>query len=143
MLALQGLNSEAVENSRKVHGINELSEKKKTSLLSQIWEVIKEPMLLLLVAAGLISFLIADLLEAGMLFGMVLIVIAISVYQTGRTEKALATLRDMSAPSANVIRNGEIVLIPSREVVVGDDPAICDFEQTESIYSYLDELLDS
>ena len=120
MLTLQGLSKEDVETSRKLHGANELTEKKKSSLLSQIWEVIKEPMLLLLVAAGLISFLIADLLEAGMLFGMVLIVIAISVYQTGRTEKALATLRDMSAPSANVIRNGEIVLIPSREVVVGD-----------------------
>ncbi|MFZ9309569.1 MAG: cation-translocating P-type ATPase [Candidatus Nanopelagicales bacterium] len=148
MLALQGLNSEAVETSRKVHGINELSEKKKTSLLSQIWEVIKEPMLLLLVAAGLISFLIADLLEAGMLFAMVLIVIAISVYQTGRTEKALAALRDMSAPSANVIRNGEIVLIPSREVVVGDilllqagDRVAADGYLLESHQLFLDESL--
>lgn len=120
MLKLQGLTTSEVEASRKLHGANELSEKKKPSLISQIWDVIKEPMLLLLVAAGLISFLIADLLEAGMLFAMVMIVIAISVYQTGRTEKALATLRDLSAPSANVIRNGEIVLIPSREVVVGD-----------------------
>lgn len=120
MLKLQGLTTSEVAASRKLHGVNELSESKKPSFISQIWDVIKEPMLLLLVAAGLISFLIADLLEAGMLFAMVMIVIAISVYQTGRTEKALATLRDLSAPSANVIRNGEIVLIPSREVVVGD-----------------------
>lgn len=120
MLTLQGLTNREVETSRAQHGFNELSEAKKPSLLAQVWDVIKEPMLLLLVAAGLISFLIADLLEAGMLFGMVLIVIAISVYQTGRTEKALATLRGLSAPSAHVIRNGEIILIPSREVVVGD-----------------------
>lgn len=120
MLNLQGLSTSEVEVSRTLHGVNELTEQKKSTFIAQIWDVIKEPMLLLLVAAGLISFLIADLLEAGMLFGMVLIVIAISVYQTGRTEKALATLRDLSAPSANVIRNGEIVLVPSREVVVGD-----------------------
>lgn len=120
MLKLQGLTTREVETSRQRDGFNELSESKKQSLVSQIWDIVKEPMLLLLVAAGLISFFIADLLEAAMLFGMVLIVIAISVYQTGRTEKALATLRDLSAPSANVIRNGEILLIPSREVVVGD-----------------------
>ncbi|MGK2855251.1 MAG: cation-translocating P-type ATPase [Microbacteriaceae bacterium] len=77
-------------------------------------------MLLLLLVAGSINFLLAELVDGLILMSFVLVVIAISVIQEHRTENALAALRDLSSPRALVIRDGRRVRIPGREVVRGD-----------------------
>jgi Ca2+-transporting ATPase len=77
-------------------------------------------MLLLLVVAGTVNFLLAEPLDGFMLMGSVVVVIAISLYQARKTERALAALRDLSSPRALVIRDGSQVRIAGREVVRGD-----------------------
>ena len=101
-------------------GPNELAQDKKGGLLHTISEVMKEPMLLLLVAAGGVYLLLGDLEEALALLFSVLVVIAITLVQERKTERALAALRDLSSPRALVIREAGRRRIPAREVVRGD-----------------------
>jgi len=83
-------------------------------------EILKQPMLVLLIGAGAINFALADPLDGAVMFSFVLIVIAISAHQTWRTEKALRALQDLTAPTALVVRSGRHERIPSRDVVRGD-----------------------
>ena len=90
------------------------------SIGRNLLDVLKQPMLVLLVAAGAVNFALADPLDGAVMFSFVLIVIGISAHQTWRTEKALQALRDLTAPTALVIRSGRHERIPSRDVVIGD-----------------------
>ena len=103
-----------------VEGPNSLPTERTIGFFRIAWRVIREPMILLLVAAGVISFLIASALDAVLLFITVLIVLVISIFQEGRTERALQALKDLSSPLAFVLRDGIEDRIPSREVVSGD-----------------------
>ena len=90
------------------------------SIGRNLLDVLKQPMLVLLVAAGGVNFALADPLDGAVMFSFVLIVIGISAHQTWRTEKALRALRDLTAPTALVIRSGRHERIPSRDVIIGD-----------------------
>ena len=83
-------------------------------------EVVKEPMFLLLIAAGSIYLILDDIHEALVLLLSVFVIIVITVYQERKTERALEALRDLASPRALVIRNGKRERIPGREVVRGD-----------------------
>ena len=117
---LKGLSSAEVEEKRKKSGFNELPQSKKKSFLTVALGVMKEPMFLLLVACGLLYLFLGDIQEALMLLGFVFLVMGITIYQEGKTEKALDALRDLSSPRALVIRDGERLRVPGREVVEGD-----------------------
>ncbi len=101
-------------------GANELPTQKKRGLLPIAVEVVREPMFLMLVAAGALYFFMGEPVDALMLLGFVFVVLAITVVQERRTERALDALRDLSSPRALVIRDGEHRRIPGREVVRGD-----------------------
>lgn len=101
-------------------GPNELPTAKKRTLARQTWDVVSQPMLFLLLGAGLVYFLLAEVLDGIILMSFVVVVIGISIYQEHRTENALVALRDLSAPRALVIRDGNQVRVPGREVVRGD-----------------------
>lgn len=101
-------------------GPNELPSARPRSLAGQFVDVLREPMLSLLVAAGVVNFFLAEPLDGGLLMATVLVVVGTSLYQQHKTESALAALRDLSAPRALVIRDGQHRRIPGREVVVGD-----------------------
>ena len=115
-----GLTSPEAERRLAHHGPNELSAARRRTLARQVWQVVREPMLLLLIAAGTVNFALADPFDGVILMVAVLFVIAISIVQSRRTENALAALRDLSSPRAVVVRDGEPVRIPGREVVPGD-----------------------
>jgi Ca2+-transporting ATPase len=83
-----------------VDGYNELPQRTRSSLLTLLSEVLREPMFLLLLAAGGIELLLGDVAEALMLLGFMLVVIAIAVAQGRRTERVLAARRGLSAPPA-------------------------------------------
>jgi Ca2+-transporting ATPase len=83
-------------------------------------EVLREPMLLLLCAAAAVYLVIGDLAEALILSASVVVVIAISVGQRARTERALEALRDLSSPRARVVRDSAQARIAGAEVVRGD-----------------------
>lgn len=101
-------------------GPNELPSARRRTTLVIAWEVVREPMFLLLVAAGTLYLFLGDLREALVLLGSVLLVMGITIYQERRTERALEALRDLSSPRALVIRDGQRLRIPGREVVRGD-----------------------
>lgn len=118
--ALTGLSSVEAVSRLRADGPNELPASNKRSLLRQSWEVVREPMLLLLLTAGTINFLLSEPLDGAILMSFIVVVIVISVYQQRKTENALSALRDMSSPRAMVIRDGRQIRIPGREVVRGD-----------------------
>ncbi len=93
---------------------------KPRNFFQQFIGVVREPMLSLLVAAGLINFIVSELLDASVLMLTVFIVVGISLYQSSRTERALEALRDLSSPRALVVRDGIDERIPGKDVVRGD-----------------------
>ena len=77
-------------------------------------------MFLMLLAAGLLYIIFGELQEGLILFGLVLVTLGLTLYQEGKTERALEALRDLTSPRALVIRDGEARRIAGREVVRGD-----------------------
>ena len=82
--------------------------------------VIREPMFMLLIGAAAIYVVLGDLREALVLTASMLVIVAITVVQERRTERALEALRDLSSPRALVIRDGREARIAGRDVVRGD-----------------------
>ncbi|MCL4478515.1 MAG: cation-translocating P-type ATPase [Deltaproteobacteria bacterium] len=115
-----GVSSGEALKRLKQDGYNELPFSKRRSILRIAFDVIKEPMLLLLVACGTLYFTIGDIKEAAILVSFVFVVIGITLYQERKTERALEALRDLSSPRAMVIRDGKHIRIPGREVVTDD-----------------------
>ena len=115
-----GLTDEQVRERQSRYGPNEMPHRDERSLPRIIGEVLREPMLALLLAAGFIYLLLGDRLEAVLLLLFATFSVAISVIQETRSERVLAALRDLSSPRALVVRNGKRVRIPGRDVVVGD-----------------------
>ncbi len=110
---------EAAERIRR-DGFNELPSAKPRNLWSTIVAVLREPMLLLLVATGVVYVLLGDPMEAGALLIAVFAIIGITLHQERKTERALHALRDLSSPRALVIRQGVRKRIAGREVVQED-----------------------
>jgi Ca2+-transporting ATPase len=112
-------NAEAAERLG-VDGPNELARQAHRSFAGIIFDVLREPMLALLLGAGLIYLALGDVHEALLLVGFATLSIVITIVQQARTEHALEALRDLASPRALVLREGERKRIPGREVVRGD-----------------------
>ncbi|WP_374307544.1 cation-translocating P-type ATPase [Dongia sp.] len=102
------------------NGPNELPHSESRSMLSILLDVLKEPMLALLLGGCTIYFLVGSGTDALILLVFVAFSILITLIQESRTEQVLEALRDLSSPRALVIRDGTHRRIPGREVVVGD-----------------------
>jgi Ca2+-transporting ATPase len=118
--SITGLSDEDVARILKVEGYNELPSQEKQSLFAILWNVLREPMLLLLLGAGLIYLLLGEKTDAMMLLFFVLVVAGITLYQERKTERALEALKNLSSPRALVIRDGKQKRIPGRDVVRDD-----------------------
>lgn len=101
-------------------GWNELPRAGRKSVVGIIFEVLHEPMLVLLLAGGVIYLLFGDPEEAILLFLFACASVGITVVQETRTERVLDALRQLASPRSLVIRGGERVRIPGRDVVCGD-----------------------
>lgn len=117
---LDGLSATQVRERLDRDGPNELPRQKKRSPWRIALEVLREPMLALLLAAGLTYLLLGDTGEALILLLFACFSILLTVVQEARTENVLEALRDLSAPRALVMRDGGTVRVPGREVVQGD-----------------------
>ncbi|MDD4954828.1 MAG: cation-translocating P-type ATPase [Candidatus Omnitrophica bacterium] len=117
---INGLSEKEVEERLKAHGFNELPSQKKRSAFLIFFNVIKEPMLLLLIGSGLIYLFLGEPKDALMLLSFVFVVIGITFYQERKTERTLEALRDLSSPRALVIRDSQQKRISGREVVKDD-----------------------
>jgi len=117
---ISGLTADEVSRKLKTEGYNELPSEKKQSILQTIFNVIKEPMLILLILSGLVYFFLGESRDALMLLSFVVVVVAITIYQERKTEKAIEALKNLSSPRALVIRDSQQLRIPGREVVKED-----------------------
>lgn len=117
---ITGLTEQEAANRLNDEGYNELPSTKQRSVFAIAFEVVREPMFLLLVACGAVYLLLGDIQEAIILLGFVFVVMGITFYQERKTERALEALRDLSSPRALVIRDGVPKRIAGREVVRDD-----------------------
>ena len=115
-----GLTQAEAERRLKQDGPNEVASSRQRSWLERCVDLLAEPMIALLVAAALIYMLLGDLGEGLTLSVFVLAVIALTLYQEGKSESSIEALRDMTQPMAQVTRDGERRSIASRDVVCGD-----------------------
>ena len=116
----QGLSDNEVQQKLAKDGFNELPSSKPKNFFTISFEVIKEPMFLLLVACCILYVILGDLQEALTLSVFVIIIIGITLFQSWKTERTLSALKDLTSPKTLVIRNGQELHISSRELVVDD-----------------------
>ncbi len=117
---IPGLTAAEAQVRLKAEGYNELPRPDRRTPLGIVVEVIREPMLLLLLGAGALYLIFGNLGEALLLIAFAMISVLITVIQEYRTERVLEALRDLTSPRALVIRDGERVRIAGRDVVRGD-----------------------
>ncbi|NMM27398.1 MAG: cation-translocating P-type ATPase [Glaciimonas sp.] len=115
-----GLTAAAARQRQQSEGWNELPSAKPHSLLAIAWVVVREPMLILLVACGSIYLVLGSREDAFILLGSVFVIMGLSFVQERKSERALEALRDLSSPRALVLRDAQRQRIAGREVVRGD-----------------------
>lgn len=115
-----GLSSVEVSKRLGRSGLNELPKEKVKSGWTIFFEVIREPMLLLLVLSVVLYFFLGDVLETVLLSFSVGVILFISYIQERRTENALAALKNLAVPMVVAVRDGKKVKVERKNVVVGD-----------------------
>ncbi len=115
-----GLSAAEAARRLRADGPNALPSGQRRSWRAIVLETAREPMFLLLIAAGTLYLLLGDLQEGLVLFGFVLVTLGLTLYQEGKTERAIEALRELTSPRALVIRDGRPQRIAGREVVRDD-----------------------
>ena len=122
-----GLRTGQVSEKLARHGYNKLREKKRKSNLQRFFDQFKDVMILILIAAAIISFVIAcvgndpmEFFEPVLILLIVVLNAVMGMMQESKAEKALDALKNMSAPHARVLRDGEEKIIDASELVPGD-----------------------
>ncbi|MBQ3116407.1 MAG: calcium-translocating P-type ATPase, PMCA-type [Clostridia bacterium] len=123
----RGLSLEQVTALKEQYGPNKLNQKKKKSLFMRFLDQFKDVMILILIAAAVVSFVIAciegdakEFFEPALILLIVIVNAVMGVMQESKAEKALDALQNMSAPHARVIRDGVEKIIDASELVPGD-----------------------
>jgi P-type Ca2+ transporter type 2C len=115
-----GLSAAAAKARLIEDGPNELPKHNQRTALRIVLEVLREPMLALLIGGGVVYLALGDVKEAIILLVFACLSVLITVVQEARTERVLDALRDLTSPRALVVRDGERKRIAGREVVRGD-----------------------
>lgn len=116
----EGLTDKQVAESIEKNGYNELTEKRKKSLLIVFLEQFKDLLVVILIIAGILSIITGNVESTIVIFAVIILNAILGTVQHVKAEKSLDSLKALSSPNAKVIRNGVKVEIPSREVVPGD-----------------------
>ena len=120
-----GLTEEQVKSSREKYGFNELEAKKKKTLLVKFLEQFKDFMIIVLIIAAIVSGIVGVAEGEGITDTIIILVVVvvnaiIGVAQENKAEKSLEALQKLSAHASKVIRNGQMIVVPSRDLVPGD-----------------------
>ena len=141
-----GLTTEQVTKQKETYGQNKLTAKKKKSVIKRVFEIIFQPMFLLMFGCAIVYLTIGELTESIIMFFSVCIIVVIELYQARKTDKTLEALKSLSKAMATVIRNRKIQKIDSKNLVVGDilivsegDKISVDAKILESNELYCDE----
>ena len=117
---IKGLTEEEVIEKRKKCGYNELSQKKKKTILNMIFEQLSDAMIIILFVAAIVSYLLGEKAEAIVILVIIIINIIISVFQEKKAENAVELLKSMNAPNVKVLRDGVRKIISAKELVIDD-----------------------
>lgn len=117
---LKGLSDAEVKKAQEEYGDNAIKSNQNSAWYSLLFDILKEPMTLILIAVSIIYVLVGDLGEAAFMFVAIVAVTGISFYQDSRNQKALQELEKLNEPLSSVIRNGRLVEIPTHEITIGD-----------------------
>ncbi|NOW86364.1 Ca2+-transporting ATPase [Clostridium beijerinckii] len=119
-VTLKGLTSEKANEILDSVGENTLNEKKKKSILSVFLEQFKDLLVIILIAAAIISAMTGNIESTFVILAVITMNAILGTVQYVKAEQSLASLKALSAPNAKVIRNGVKIEIPSKTVVPGD-----------------------
>ncbi len=122
----RGLTEFEAQERLKAEGYNELPRAQRRTVIRIVLEVLREPMLALLLGGGFVYLLLGDVTEALILLAFAAMSTVITVVQETRTERVLEALRDLTSPRALVIRDGERRRIAGREVVRDDHVVVAE-----------------
>ena len=123
--ANQGLSSKDVEKRKEEYGLNELQEGKKKSLFVKFLEQFKDFMIIVLIIAAIVSGVVGYIQGEGITDSIIIMIVVIvnaiiGVAQENKAEKSLEALKKLSSYSAKVVRDGKILVVPSKDLVPGD-----------------------
>ena len=116
----KGMSSEQARERLSQHGPNQIESTTKPSPLKIFIGKFKDYMVLVLIFAAVISFIAGETTNAYVILGIVVLVAIIGFVQEYKAEKAMEALREMVAPEADVIRDGQMSTIPAADLVPGD-----------------------
>ena len=116
----KGLTSDDVQKRHEQFGFNELAEGKRKSTLQVFLEQFKDFLVIILIVAALISAFLGEIESTAVIMVVVILNAILGTVQHVKAEQSLNSLKALSSPNAKVLRNGQMIEIPSKEVVVGD-----------------------
>jgi Ca2+-transporting ATPase len=115
-----GLSAAEVTRRTEQYGLNELTEKPRPTFFQLVIAQLNNFIVILLIAASVISALLGDWLEAAVIMLIVVLNAILGVVQESRAEEALAALKKMAAPESQVLRDGKRISVPASQLVPGD-----------------------
>lgn len=116
----KGLSAEEVVKRLKEHGYNELMERPRPGFLHMLFAQFGNFLVIILIIAAIVSLFLGEIVDASAIMVIVALNALVGVIQESKAEAALAALKKMAAPNAQVIRDGHQVTVSSRELVPGD-----------------------
>ena len=121
----KGLSTQEAQKRLEENGRNALEAAKGKSLFRRFLEQLADPMIIILLAAALVSGVLAvvendSFADVIIILAVVIINAVLGVYQESKAEKAIEALQKMSAATSKVLRDGKVSIVPSEELVVGD-----------------------
>jgi Ca2+-transporting ATPase len=116
----EGLSDAEASKRLEKNGPNELRQKPSKKIWQMLWSQITDPMVLILIGAAAFSFILKEWTEAFVILTIVVLNAVIGIVQEKKAESSIQALRSISAPNAQVLRQGEESIIPANEIVVGD-----------------------
>ncbi len=144
--ASSGLTKEEAEKRIEKYGHNRLEGGKEKSLIQMILEQLKDFLVIILMIAAVISIFLGEALEGIIILAIVVLNTFLGVYQENKASNALKALKEMASPHAKVLRGGQIIEVPSSDVVPGDiaileagDYVPADLRLIESVNLKIDE----
>ena len=122
---VNGLSTEQVNKKREQYGFNELQAQKKKSLFVKFLEQFKDFMIIILIIAAIISGVVGYMQGEGITDSIIIFIVIIvnaivGVAQESKAEKSLEALQKLSSHVAKVVRNGNVEVVPSKDLVPGD-----------------------
>ncbi len=116
----KGLTSAEAQARLAKYGPNELKEKPRPGFFALLLDQFKDFLIIILIASAVLSIFLNEWIDAIVILAIVALNSIIGVVQESKAEASLAALKKMSAPNARVIRDGQDMTVPARELVVGD-----------------------